>query len=89
MGWVTGFMTFIIIWWLIFFMVLPFGIRTSAEAGIEENTGNARSSPIAPRLWLKAAVTTILSGIGFICFYYIAEYDVLGVRDFLSAHGKN
>lgn len=76
-------MTFAIMWWLIFFMVLPFGVRTAEEEGIEREEGHAPSAPVAPRLWRKAAITTALAGIGFAIFYYVATNDLLGTREFL------
>ena len=45
------------VWWLIFFMVLPFG------AAPEEHPqpGNVESAPARPRLLLKALITTVLA----------------------------
>ena len=33
MSLVSGLMIYAILWWLVLFMVLPFGIRTTREAG--------------------------------------------------------
>ena len=61
MGLVSMLLVFVICWWLIFFLVLPFGIQTREEAGISdepEQPGLVASAPVKPRLWLKAAITT-------------------------------
>ncbi len=61
MGLVSIVLVFSICWWLIFFMVLPFGIKTREEAGVSdepEQPGLVASAPVKPRLWLKAAITT-------------------------------
>ena len=50
---------FVIAWWLIFFMTLPFGARPPEKP--EE--GHAASAPERPRLLLKAAVTTVLAAL--------------------------
>ncbi len=54
----VGFLvTFLITWWLFFFMALPFG------AAPEENPepGHVESAPAKPRLWLKAFAATVLA----------------------------
>jgi len=53
---VTIVLIFVIVWWLVFFMVLPFGNRPAAPS--ELPAGAVESAPARPRLWLKAAITT-------------------------------
>ena len=49
--------TFVTVWWLIFFMALPFG------AAPEEHPlpGNVESAPARPRLLRKALISTVLA----------------------------
>ncbi|MCB2054204.1 MAG: DUF1467 family protein [Geminicoccaceae bacterium] len=49
--------SFVVIWWLFFFMALPFG----AEPPEVIEAGHATSAPERPRLWLKAAIATVLA----------------------------
>ena len=51
--------TFVVVWWLIFFMALPFG----AEPDENPQPGNVESAPARPRLLLKALVTTVLAAL--------------------------
>ena len=51
--------TYAIVWWLIFFMALPFGAQPEAEP----RRGHAESAPARPRLWLKAGITSVLAGL--------------------------
>jgi predicted secreted protein len=51
--------TYICVWWLIFFMALPWG----AAPPEQPEPGHATSAPERPRLLLKVAVTTVLAGI--------------------------
>lgn len=51
--------TFVVAWWLIFFMALPIG-ATPEES---PQPGNVESAPARPRLLLKAAVTTVLAAL--------------------------
>jgi predicted secreted protein len=49
--------TFVVAWWLFFFMALPFGAAPEAEPG----RGHVESAPARPRLLLKALVATVLA----------------------------
>lgn len=51
--------TFVVVWWLIFFMALPFGAAPEEQP----QAGNAESAPARPRLMLKAAITTVLAAL--------------------------
>jgi len=57
MNWFTAAMTFVIVWWLVLFMVLPFGARPPDEV----QPGTAPSAPAKPRLGLKFAITTLIA----------------------------
>jgi predicted secreted protein len=67
---------FVIAWWLIFFMALPFGARPPEEP--EE--GHAASAPERPRLVLKVAVTTLLAAAVTVGFAYLLESGLLDWR---------
>ena len=41
---------YFIIWWLVLFMVLPFGIRNAHESGETVEEGNEPGAPVNPRL---------------------------------------
>ena len=66
----TGAMVYVVIWWVVFFAILPFGVRTAEEAGEPVQQGFAESAPVTPRLWLKAGVTTLLAALLWGLFYY-------------------
>jgi predicted secreted protein len=66
---------YFIIWWLVIFMILPFGIRTQADEG-DITLGTAPSAPIRPMLVRKAIVTSIVSAILLFAFWY--AYVVMG-----------
>ncbi len=80
----TSLMVYAIIWWLVFFMALPIGIRTPEEAGEAVTPGNVESAPVRPRLWLKAALTTVVAALIWAVYFVIAKYDLLGFRDFVQ-----
>lgn len=49
--------TFLVVWWLILFMVLPFGAAPPEEV----RQGHASSAPARPRLLIKILITTVIA----------------------------
>ena len=60
---------FILFWTLSLFLVLPWGIRTEEEAGVERQPGHADSAPHGYRFGRVALRATILAVILFGLFY--------------------
>ena len=54
-----GIVTFVLYWWLFFFMALPFG----AEPPEVVEKGHAPSAPEKPRIWIKAGAATVLAAL--------------------------
>ena len=52
-----GLAIFFTIWWIVLFAVLPFGVRSQHEIA-DITPGTDPGAPVAPRLLLKAAITT-------------------------------
>ena len=57
MGWPLDIALYVIVWWLTFFAVLPWGVRPANEG----EQGHDSGAPANPRLLLKAAVTTAVA----------------------------
>jgi predicted secreted protein len=53
---------YFIIWWTLLFAILPFGVRSQAEAG-EIVPGSEPGAPSAPALREKAIWTTLIAAI--------------------------
>ena len=64
---------YFVIWWLVLFIVLPFGVRSQHEAG-EVTVGSDHGAPHQPLLIKKAIATTILAGVIFSAFYLYFGY---------------
>ena len=67
MNWFTGILVYIIVWWLVLFTVLPWGVRPP----VEPKPGHATSAPERPRMWLKAGVTSLIAA-AIWAFIYLA-----------------
>jgi predicted secreted protein len=57
MSWLATTLVFVIVWWLVLFMVLPFGAAPPEKV----EKGMATSAPAKPRLGLKLAITTAIA----------------------------
>jgi predicted secreted protein len=60
-------------WWIMLFAILPFGVRSQHESG-EYLQGTDPGAPVAPKLAMKAVVTTIVSAILFAGLYAYIEW---------------
>jgi len=78
MGWVTGAAVYFIIWWLVLFMVLPWGIRPIGAADIAK--GHAPSAPQRPRMLLKMAVTSLVAAILWAAVYAVIDLGLISFR---------
>lgn len=53
---------YFVVWWIVLFAVLPFGVRTQEEEG-DIVLGSSHSAPVKPLLLRKALATTIVAAI--------------------------
>jgi predicted secreted protein len=78
---------YLLFWAITLFAVLPFGVRTTREAGGEPVAGEADSAPANPMLWAKIKWTTLIATALFGLFYanYVAGWvemaDIPGWAD--------
>ena len=60
----TGFAIYFVLWWVVLFVTLPFGVRSQHEDGAGA-PGTDPGAPIATRMGRKLIWTTVLSAIIF------------------------
>jgi len=63
---------FVIIWWLVFFMVLPIGSRevvNQSDVAIGQDAG----APKRTRLLFKSMISTLISFAVFALFYWLID----------------
>ena len=78
MGWTTGLAVYALVWWLTIFVVLPWGNRPIDAEDIKK--GQASSAPKRPRILIKLAVTTVLSGLIWLAIYWVMEAGLVSFR---------
>jgi predicted secreted protein len=76
MTWFGTAVVFAIVWWLVLFMVLPFGAAPPAEV----EPGMATSAPARPRLAVKMAITTILAALVTAAISWLIDSGLIHLR---------
>lgn len=69
MRWTSIVAIYLLFWALTMFLVLPFGVRTHDEAGVDKVTGQADSAPANFDFRKVALRTTIISALLFGLYY--------------------
>lgn len=67
---------YVIVWWIVFFMALPWGVRRAGD----NDEGHDPGAPANPRLWLKAGITTVIAAILTTAAWWFITADMLNLR---------
>jgi len=82
---ITGsIIVYVLIWWIIFFSVLPIGIQSNKEKFREKIEGVDPGAPNNPKIARKFLITTIITSIIFIVIYYLVKFNLLNLREYLQ-----
>ena len=81
MNLIFGVAIYFVIWWVLLFAILPWGVRTSEEVGEASDSGFADSAPHRPMLLAKVIATTIVSGLVFAFIYAIMVHHIITLDD--------
>ena len=86
MQWYSALAIYALFWVLSAFLVLPFGVRTHDELGIEKVRGQADSAPGNFRPLRVVGYTTLVSAVLFGAFYanYVNGWVGAGFFDVLN-----
>ena len=55
--------TYFVVWWTVLFAILPLGVRSHHQAGVEVPGGGEPGSPVNPNLKRKFITTTWVSAV--------------------------
>jgi len=80
----TGIVAFVIIWWLVLFTVLPWGVHRNQAPEIGEDRG----APLRHRMWLKAGVTTLIALLLWGALYAAIKFEVFSFRDIAGGYAQ-
>ena len=84
MGITGSIIVYVIIWWIIFFSVLPIGIRSNKDVFKDKIGGVDPGAPKNPKIGEKFLITTLITTIIFLVIYYLVKFDLLNLREFLQ-----
>ena len=84
MGITGSIIVYVMIWWIIFFSVLPIGIRSNKEVFKDKIGGVDPGAPKNPKIVKKFLITTLITTIIFLVIYYLVNFDLLNLREFLQ-----
>ena len=84
MGITGSIIVYVLIWWIIFFSVLPVGIQSNKGKFKEKLEGIDPGAPNNPNISKKFLITTIITSIIFIVIYYLVKFDLLNLREYLQ-----
>ncbi len=76
MNWPIGIASYVVIWWIAIFAVLPWGVRPSEKGDL----GHAAGAPANPRLLLKAVATSVVAGVLWLILYWAVNADLISFR---------
>jgi len=76
MSWPIAIGTYVVIWWITIFAILPWGVRPAEEG----DPGHAAGAPANPRLLLKAAVTTVVAAVLWLLVYWAVKAQLISFR---------
>ncbi len=71
---------FFVVWWIVLFAVLPFGVRTQGETG-DRVTGTPESAPAKFSFARVAIINTIVSAVVFAVILAIIEFDLFSIGE--------
>jgi predicted secreted protein len=75
MNWFTGVASYVVIWWVVVFAILPWGVRPA-----EDEMSQRAGAPANPRIGLKAVVTTGIAAVLWGILYIIVSSDIWSFR---------
>jgi predicted secreted protein len=75
MNWFVGTATYIVIWWITIFAVLPWGVRPANEA----DQGHDAGAPANPRLLMKAGITTVVAAVIWVFIYWAVNSGLISL----------
>jgi len=86
MRWTSMLAIFVLFWTISLFVVLPFGVRTAEEMGLERQPGHAESAPHSFSFGRAALRATIVAALAFGLFYanYVFGWLTAGDLDWLN-----
>jgi predicted secreted protein len=82
----TAIAIYFVIWWIVLFAVLPWGVRSQQESGTVA-PGTDPGAPTIPNLKRKLVWTTIVAAVVFALWYVVYVYRLIALDDLADLLG--
>ena len=73
----SAIVVYVLIWWMVFFCVLPFGITIEKKA----KGGNMPGAPVDPGLKRKFIITTAIASVMWLIAYGLITSNLISFHD--------
>ncbi|ODT63561.1 DUF1467 family protein [Phenylobacterium sp.] len=73
----TGIAIYLTLWWTVLFSVLPLGVVSHAEAGIDKGDGGDPGAPVDPKLKKKFVTTTIITTVLWVILFLVLHFKLI------------
>ena len=83
----TALAIYFIIWWVMLFAVLPWGVRSQDESGAV-SPGTDPGAPTSPRVWRTLIMTTIAASVVFALCDVIYTYRLVTIEGLAALLGQ-
>lgn len=80
MGIVTGIVIYVVLWWVVFFTMLPLGVKTPGDTGQPAEPGHADSAPQRPYLWRKVLGASLIAAVLWGGYYWLQGSGLITLR---------
>jgi len=70
---------FLVCWWLVFFMVLPWGVTGHHESNEDYEAGIEPGSPVKANIGKKMLITTGITVIIWGMFWAVVEFNLISI----------
>jgi predicted secreted protein len=80
----TSIAIYFLIWWVVLFAVLPWGVRAQGEGGAP---GTDPGAPVMTNLKLKLVWTTLLTTVIFAGFFLVYTRKLVSLEDLATLFG--
>lgn len=84
MSWPLGIALYFVVWWIVLFAVLPFGVHTQGEAG-DVVPGTPESAPRRFALGRVAVINTLVATVVFLGIWVVIGLDLFGIAEMAAA----
>ena len=83
----TAVAIYFIIWWVVLFAVLPFGVRSQEEEGAVA-PGTDPGAPVLARVWMKLLWTTVAASVVLALCVVVYRYRLVTIEGLAGLLGR-